>query len=88
MRDATTPLFSSQLGAFHQHDHAEAEILILLETFADHLAVAELTVTPATLPDGKNVFRILTQRMPADTAAQICHALWQRVAGCLLKTIP
>ena len=53
MRDATTPLFSSQLGAFRQHDHAEAAILILLETFADHLAVAELTVTPATLPDGK-----------------------------------
>ncbi len=61
---------------------------MLLETFADDLAVAELTVTPATLPDGKNVFRILTQGMPADTAAQICEALWQRMVGCLLKAVP
>ena len=55
---------------------------------SDFEAVAELTVTPATLPDGKNVFRILTQRMPADTAAQICEALWQRMVGCLLKAVP
>ena len=88
MPAATTPLFSAQLGAFRQRDHAEAEISMLLETFADDLAVAELTVTPATLPDGKNVFRILTQGMPADTAAQICEALWQRMVGCLLKAVP
>ena len=88
MPAAATPLFSAQLGAFRQRDHAEAEISMLLETFADDLAVAELTVTPATLPDGKNVFRILTQGMPADTAAQICEALWQRMVGCLLKAVP
>ena len=88
MPAATTPLFSAQLGAFRQRDHAEAEISMLLETFADDLAVAELTVTPATLPDGKNVLRILTQGMPADTAAQICEALWQRMVGCLLKAVP
>jgi len=88
MADVQTPLFSAQLGAFRQRGHAEAEIAMLLETFADDLAFAELTVSPAILPDGKNVFRILTQGMPADTAAQICEALWQRMVGCLLKAVP
>lgn len=61
---------------------------MLLETFTDDRAVAELTVTPATPPDGKNVFRILTQGMQADTAAKICEALWQRMVGCPLKAVP
>ena len=55
---------------------------------SDFEAVAEMTVTPATLPDGKNVFRILTQGMPADTAAEICEALLLRMVGCLLKALP
>ena len=48
----------------------------------------ELPDTPTIPTDGENVFRILTQSMPADAAAQICEALWQRMFGCLLKALP
>jgi hypothetical protein len=82
------PLFIAQLGAFRKRVHAEAEISMLLDTFSDDLTVAELTVTPGKMPDGEDIFKVLTRGMPANAATKICEALWQRMVGCILKAAP
>ena len=79
------PAFVAQLGAFRSRSSAMSEIEMLQQAFPSDLAAAGLDIAPGRMADGKDVYRITTDKMSAADATSLCDMLWNRMVGCMLK---
>jgi len=84
----TTASFVAQLGAFQSRTGAITEIANLQQSFPAQLAEAGLSIDADRLADGRNMFRIMTSSMSADSARALCSVLWRRMVGCVVKMAP
>lgn len=80
--------FVVQLGAFSSRTGALSEISRIQTSFPERSALAALTITPLQRNDGSSIFRITTNKMPAEDAQRLCGELWDSMVSCMLRGAP